>query len=98
MFSLTVMKPGDPSRRVPLEKTLTTIGRSSMNDIALSDKSLSRRHVRFLREGDGFSVEDLGSRNGTFVNGEKLLAPRRLREGDRIALGVYTITFDRDAT
>ena len=98
MFSLTISRPGEPSRRVALEKALTTIGRSSINDLALPDKSLSRQHVRIAQEGGVFTVEDLGSRNGTFVNGDRLLAPRVLREGDRIALGIYTISFDRDAT
>lgn len=98
MISLTILKPGDPPRRVPLEKAVTTIGRSSMNDIALPDKSLSRRQIRIFQEGGGYTIEDLGSRNGTFLNGDRILAPRTLKAGDRIGLGIYTINFDHQAT
>ena len=58
------------ARKFPLEKPVTTIGRSSMNDLPISDKMLSRQHARIVRDDDGgLSVEDLGSRNGTFRNG-----------------------------
>lgn len=66
------------ARKFPLEKPVTTIGRSSMNDLPISDKMLSRQHARILRDDDsGLLVEDMGSRNGTFLNGERLSAPDR---------------------
>jgi pSer/pThr/pTyr-binding forkhead associated (FHA) protein len=87
MFSLKVEVPGEEPRRVALDKPVTTLGRSSFNDIILADKSLSRRHARILRDGDGLSVEDLESRNGTFFNGERLTGSRVLGEGDRVTVG-----------
>src|SRR5712675_2401406 len=91
MFSLKVEVPGEESRRVALDKPVTTIGRSSFNDIVLADKSLSRRHARILRDGDGLSVEDLESRNGTYFNGERLTGARALSEGDRVTIGSCTL-------
>ena len=61
-----------------------TIGRESGNDIVVPDASISSRHARISRTADGFAIEDLGSRNGTFVNGEPVEAargPRRQRHG-----------------
>jgi serine phosphatase RsbU (regulator of sigma subunit)/pSer/pThr/pTyr-binding forkhead associated (FHA) protein len=98
VFSITIQRPGEAPRKINLDRPVTTVGRSSMNDVALPDKSLSRRHLRIVREGNHFTVEDLGSRNGSFVNGERLLNPRRLLEGDRVALGVYTLVFNQEAT
>lgn len=63
-----------------------TVGRLEGSDVLLADPSVSRRHARFVTEGDGFRVEDLGSSNGTFVNGE-LVAQQWLREGDVVQFG-----------
>ena len=98
MFSLKIEVPGEESRRVALDKPVTTIGRSSFNDVVLADKSLSRRHARILREGDGLMVEDLESRNGTFFNGERLTGARPLGEGDRVTIGSCTLTVSRNST
>jgi sigma-B regulation protein RsbU (phosphoserine phosphatase) len=98
VFTLKIEAPGEEPRRIPIEKPVTTIGRSSINEIVLGDKSLSRRHVRILREGEGLLVEDLGSRNGTFLNGERLTAPQPLQEGDRITLGGCVLTVSKNST
>jgi hypothetical protein len=66
--------------------TGATIGREGC-DIVLSDSEVSRRHAMVRREGDVFVIEDLGSTNGTFVNGERITAPRRLTEGDEVRFG-----------
>jgi serine phosphatase RsbU (regulator of sigma subunit) len=98
VYSLIVEVPGEAARRLPMEKGALSIGRASANDLPLSDKMLSRRHVRIVKEGEGFTVEDLGSRNGTFVNGERLYSMRRLEPGDRISIGGCTLTLRRDST
>ena len=73
VFYLYVTAPGMAARKVSLDRPVTTIGRSSMNDLPISDKMLSRQHARIVRDNDGgLTVEDLGSRNGTFLNGERL--------------------------
>jgi transcriptional regulator with GAF, ATPase, and Fis domain len=77
-----------PKRGVRLEiDTQATLGRSSDADLQLVDGKVSRQHCRFtVREGR-LEVEDLGSHNGTFVNGEKLTAARGLAAGDEVAVG-----------
>ena len=98
MFSLKIEVPGEEPRRIPLDRPVTTIGRSSFNDVVLADKSLSRRHARIIREGEGLSVEDLDSRNGTFFNGERLTSIRPFNEGDRLTIGACTLTVSRNST
>ena len=73
---------------IALTKEMTTIGRSASNDIEVDAEGISRQHASIRRDTDGFFVSDLGSTNGTFVNGEQVGSePRRLSDGDRIELG-----------
>ena len=62
----------------------TTLGRDDC-DVVLSDPEVSRRHA--LEGPDGFTIEDLGSTNGTWVNGERIERPERLRAGDELRFG-----------
>src|SRR6266540_1978096 len=67
VFYLYVTAPGMPAQKFLLDRPVTTIGRSSMNDLPISDKMLSRQHARIVRDSNGgLTIEDLGSRNGTF--------------------------------
>ena len=68
-------------------KTETTIGRSEDCAVVLADDQASRRHAVIRRQGDGYVIEDLGSRNGTFVNGSRIDRPTPLRPGDVITIG-----------
>jgi len=67
------------------------IGRSSKLDVTLADRSLSRQHARIFRAGGSWLVEDLGSRNGTFVNLIRVDGPRALRPGDQVSIGSCTL-------
>jgi pSer/pThr/pTyr-binding forkhead associated (FHA) protein len=67
-----------------------TIGREGC-DISLGDPDVSRRHAAIRLEGDAVTIEDLGSTNGTFVNGERIGAPRQLRDGDEVQIGVTVL-------
>jgi FHA domain len=79
-----------------LDSAAFTVGRSSANDIELQgDDFASARHARFEPRGDGVWVHDLGSTNGTFVNGVKLNAPRKLRAGDVVRVGETELRYDR---
>ncbi len=63
------------------------VGRSSRAQLSLPDRSLSREHARFFFVSDAWYVEDLGSHNGTHVNDQRISGPRRLKNGDTIAVG-----------
>jgi hypothetical protein len=79
----------------PLDSAELTIGRGENAGITLADPGISRMHARVVREGDDFVVEDLGSTNGTEVNGQ-LIKRRRLADGDRVRLGSSTLQFRRE--
>jgi ABC transport system ATP-binding/permease protein len=68
------------------------LGRGLDCDRVLDFPMVSRRHARLTRSGEQFRIEDLGSSNGTYVNGERLRESRVVRPGDRIGLGSYTFT------
>ena len=80
---------------IPLTRDVLTIGRSSASDIRLDDTGVSRRHAEVRREGDDVVVVDLGSTNGTSVNG-RLVERARLTPGDRIELGRTVVVYERD--
>ncbi len=69
-----------------------TVGRGGGCGIVLTaDQFVSTVHARVFRRGEELLVEDLGSRNGTFVNGERVVAPTRVKRGDRVQFG-QTVT------
>jgi pSer/pThr/pTyr-binding forkhead associated (FHA) protein len=72
-----------------------TVGRGSQNDIAIpADEYASARHARFEPRSDGVWVQDLGSTNGTYLNGAKLETPRRLTKGDVVRVGETDLRFE----
>ncbi len=73
-----------------------TIGRQQSCDIHIDNLGISRVHARIMRQGDGYIVEDLKSSNGTFVNAERIQAPRKLTNGDQITIGKYTIIYSAE--
>jgi len=78
-----------------LNSAQLTIGRGNQNDIAIStDEYASARHARFEPRQDGVWVQDLGSTNGTFLNGTRLDRPRRLAHGDIVRVGETDLRFD----
>jgi pSer/pThr/pTyr-binding forkhead associated (FHA) protein len=68
-----------------------TIGRDESVELQLGDKAVSRRHAHVRVEGETAVIEDLESRNGTFVNAEPVEEPQRLRVGDEIQLGATVL-------
>ena len=69
------------------------LGRAPDCDKVLDHPMVSWHHARILRAGDAFTVEDLGSTNGTFVNGQRISGPVRIKVGDQIGLGSFTLEF-----
>ncbi len=83
-----VMKKG-PQTGVSFElaSPLVSIGRYSGNTIIVADEQISRHHARLKRTDQGYSIEDLASANGLFVNDQRVAEARMLRPGDKIRLG-----------
>ncbi|HQF71670.1 MAG TPA: FHA domain-containing protein [Promineifilum sp.] len=84
---LVVERGPAPSLRFALKADQVTIGRSAGNELVMADPEVSRRHARVLRRADGYAVEDIGSTNGTFVNGQRIGHLTLLQDGDTIDLG-----------
>ncbi len=79
-----------------LSSPVLTVGRSNSNDLVLPDLSISKQHAQFMQDSEGWRVVDLGSTNGTFVNGEKV-QEKRLQAGDAIRIGLYLFNFEQGA-
>jgi pSer/pThr/pTyr-binding forkhead associated (FHA) protein len=92
---LIVRTGPNPGMVFDLTKEITTIGRDVANDIVLGDPEVSRQHARLTRTPGGYVLEDLGSTNGSFVNGERLSSPRVLDPGDLLGMSEkVTLTFE----
>ena len=86
----------DEGEDFELNSAQLTIGRGDQNDIAIStDEYASARHARFEPRQDGVWVQDLGSTNGTYLNGTRLERPRRLSRGDIVRVGETDLRFDQ---
>lgn len=70
-----------------LTGTVISIGRRDDNDVVVDDRSVSRHHAQIRRTGELHVVQDLDSRNGTSINGQRIAAPAALRDGDELQLG-----------
>jgi pSer/pThr/pTyr-binding forkhead associated (FHA) protein len=66
---------------------VTVLGRSSETDVVLDDPYASEFHMRLVAQDNGIMLHDLGSTNGTYVNGRRVTAPTQLRRGDTIQVG-----------
>jgi hypothetical protein len=85
----------DEGENFDLNSAQLTIGRGNQNDIAIAtDEFASARHARFEPRQDGVWVQDLGSTNGTFLNGTRLERPRRLSRGDVVRVGETDLRFE----
>ena len=84
-----------PETRFSIRDGATSIGRSSASDIVLkSDDYASGRHAQLTRHGGLLYVEDMGSTNGTFVNGRKAVGATPLRHGDTVRIGSTTFRYE----
>jgi predicted component of type VI protein secretion system len=90
-YQLVIRSGAGAGKVLPLDKSEMHVGRDVTNDLVISDEKVSRRHARLYSEGDQFVVEDLGSTNGTFINGARLSGPHLLRAGEQITFGETSI-------
>lgn len=86
-FVLVMRRGPQPDQRVPLNHDVITLGRAPGNDIVVPNEEVSRYHARLTRQGDQWVLQDLESRNGTFVNGQRITAPVVLAAGSQVTLG-----------
>jgi len=85
------------TRQVPVTGTIVRIGKQQENDLVLDRTGVSRRHCELREVGGAWRVIDLNSRNGTFVNRERVQGERPIPEGAAVQVGEFTLTFDQDA-
>ena len=81
------------SRQIPVTEGAHVLGRAPDASVWIDAPGISRHHARLVLEGQHAILEDLGSKNGTYVGEERVTAPRRLDDGDQIRLGPVVITF-----
>jgi hypothetical protein len=89
---LVVRRGPNAGSRFLLDKELTTAGRHPESDIFLDDVTVSRRHAEFRREGAGFTVSDVGSLNGTYVNRDRIDSVE-LVSGDEVQIGKFRLVY-----
>jgi pSer/pThr/pTyr-binding forkhead associated (FHA) protein len=92
MALLVVRRGPNAGARFLLERDVTTSGRHPDSDIFLDDVTVSRRHAEFHRAASGFTVRDVGSLNGTYVNRERVESAT-LSNGDEVQIGKFRLVF-----
>jgi pSer/pThr/pTyr-binding forkhead associated (FHA) protein len=103
-FQLVMQKGPNPGKVFELTQDEITIGRDISNRFVINDPEVSRRHARLTAQASGYVIEDLGSTNGTFVDGQRLMGPHLLRPGqtvmfgEKITLAYQALGFDPNAT
>jgi serine phosphatase RsbU (regulator of sigma subunit) len=98
MPELSVQAADGSKRRFPLDKERVTIGRSRENDVFLPDQWLSRHHAEIRQKDGSFFLVDLGSKNGTLLNGVRVTGESKLGGGDVITLGEHLLTLQLAAS
>lgn len=98
LIRLTVLRPNLAPQKIDTREPLITLGRATDCTIPISDRYLSRRHAEIAFDHNAWVVRDLGSSNGTLLNGSRLTGSAPLRPGDRIALGDSEIVFESDVS
>jgi hypothetical protein len=102
-FQLVMRTGPNPGKMFEVSKSEIYIGRDINNDIVINDAEISRKHARLILQAGEYVLEDLGSTNGTYVNGQRLMGPHVLRPGETILLGenvslAFDAGYDVDST
>ncbi len=92
MYKLIIQLDKDHVDELVIKRDVTTVGRRADNDIRLDDTTVSSHHAQFSAAGEKAYVEDLGSTNGTYVNGERIKV-QAVADGDVIVIGKHKITY-----
>jgi len=91
IWKLTIEDDEGQKTVVPLVRDEYTVGRREGHTIRLTERNISRDHARIRKDTDAYVIEDLGSYNGVFVNGHRVVDPQRLQNGDLILIGDYRV-------
>jgi pSer/pThr/pTyr-binding forkhead associated (FHA) protein len=96
MASVIVIFGGQEQKTFQLDKPRMVVGREPSCEIHIDNLGISRTHCAFAARGEAFIVQDLGSSNGTFVNGRKI-TEHFLNDADEVVIGKYTLKFKNEA-
>lgn len=91
MFKLVIADDEGKTTSVPLVRDEITIGRKEGNTIRLTERNVSRRHARLQKQSGQYLLHDLGSYNGTLLNGSRINEAKTLKNGDQILIGDYKL-------
>lgn len=102
-FQLVMRTGPNPGKVFEVSKSEIYIGRDINNDIVINDAEISRKHARLILQAGEYVLEDLGSTNGTYVNGQRLMGPHVMRPGETMLLGenvslAFDMGYDTDTT
>ena len=98
MWQLVINGPGYFDTKYDLPEGTTHVGRADENDVVLSGDHVSRKHARFHVTGNALVFEDLGSRNGTRLNGDKVVGTSPMKPGDVVAVGENSLVVRQPTT
>ncbi|MCO6046724.1 FHA domain-containing protein [Aeoliella sp. ICT_H6.2] len=93
-MKLVVLAGAKQGTEIPLKRSKFVIGRASDCTLRTGSEAISRHHCAILRGDAGLTIRDLGSRNGTYVNGEKIAAEVKLKGGDMVRVGTLEFRVD----
>jgi pSer/pThr/pTyr-binding forkhead associated (FHA) protein len=96
MPKLTLVMERTPIQVYELDRPVTQIGRVEGMEIVIDNVSVSRKQAEIRQDGPYWTVRDLGSSNGTYLNRQRLTDPQRLKPGDEISFGKFSLFFERE--
>jgi pSer/pThr/pTyr-binding forkhead associated (FHA) protein len=102
-FQLVMRSGPTPGKVFPLEADEVIVGRDATSGVAINDAEVSRKHAKLILHGSAYTIQDLGSTNGTFVNQQRITATQVLNPGDTVSFGEkiilqYEAAYDPNAT
>src|SRR5579862_7490020 len=96
MTKLIILQGPQAGRQFPLQAEASIIGRQQDSTVQLESLSVSRQHARVVQRGGNCFVEDAGSSNGTFLNGQRVAGSMLITERDSLQIGPYVLGLRRD--